>query len=559
MGQAEVSVSGFAPQRQVSLQRGQVLVSPQGMQADAEGGFGLAFDPPPDAVAGVAELKVSPRVPPAGASRSTKVAPGLPGRPERAERQGFRRLGPGPAVRGRVRHHQLDAERLEDLAEVSPGDFGIAAGDAKGTVWAANTRQNAVAVFARDALPLVRPFEVGSVEKPRDVVIDAARGRAHVSAHRGRIEACGIKAPEKLDGFELQSVARGGQPGTMSLAPDEKADRLYTLPLRRPELGRIHLGSGAAKILALPGAKASSGVDFDPATGRVVMASQGSDIVIAPEGESGAVLFDTPCLDRAAAGLAALAIFLTGTIACFRVEMRCWMCPERLGPAVGADPVGRALDRLAEVAPAGGKPVPDQRSPAPVLSWAKPGAQAWRRGGKAMATDAATGAPLSPRQTAGGELLYRFHFELCGLPRNMARWILGIATMAMFVAIISGVIAHKKSLKAFFTFRPGKGQRSRQGMHNMATALTLPYHVVIAFSGPVLFAARLTPLVVERPAPRGPAPAALPPRALSPPVLPTPLMAPAAVARSMPVGRIGIEKPAGPGPRSSCSRGVIRR
>ena len=433
------------------------------------------------------------------------MAPGLPGRPERAERQGFRRLGPGPAVRGRVRHHQLDAERLEDLAEVSPGDFGIAAGDAKGTVWAANTRQNAVAVFARDALPLVRPFEVGSVEKPRDVVIDAARGRAHVSAHRGRIEACGIKAPEKLDGFELQSVARGGQPGTMSLAPDEKADRLYTLPLRRPELGRIHLGSGAAKILALPGAKASSGVDFDPATGRVVMASQGSDIVIAPEGESGAVLFDTPCLDRAAAGLAALAIFLTGTIACFRVEMRCWMCPERLGPAVGADPVGRALDRLAEVAPAGGKPVPDQRSPAPVLSWAKPGAQAWRRGGKAMATDAATGAPLSPRQTAGGELLYRFHFELCGLPRNLARWILGIATMAMFVAIISGVIAHKKSLKAFFTFRPGKGQRSRQGMHNMATALTLPYHVVIAFSGPVLFAARLTPLVVERPAPRGPA------------------------------------------------------
>ncbi len=35
-------------------------------------------------------------------------------------------------------------------------------------------------------------------------------------------------------------------------------------------------------------------MDFDPATGRVFVASQGSDNVIAIDGESGAVLFDTP-------------------------------------------------------------------------------------------------------------------------------------------------------------------------------------------------------------------------------------------------------------------------
>ena len=80
----------------------------------------------------------------------------------------------------------------------------------------------------------------------------------------------------------------------MSLALDEKAGRLYTVSLRTPELARIDLVSGEVKILALPGAKTPSGVDFDPATGRVFVASQGSDNVIAIDGESGAVLFDTP-------------------------------------------------------------------------------------------------------------------------------------------------------------------------------------------------------------------------------------------------------------------------
>ncbi|WP_369011836.1 YncE family protein, partial [Escherichia coli] len=87
----------------------------------------------------------------------------------------------------------------------------IAVDDANGTLWVTNTRQDAVAVYAQDDLSLVRQFEAGSVEKPRDVVIDAARGRAYVSTHRSRIEAFDTKTLEKLDGFELQSAERGGQ------------------------------------------------------------------------------------------------------------------------------------------------------------------------------------------------------------------------------------------------------------------------------------------------------------------------------------------------------------
>lgn len=46
-------------------------------------------------------------------------------------------------------------------------------------------------------------------------------------------------------------------------------------------------------MLAVPGAVTASGVDVDPATGHVFVASQGSDDVIGLDAE-GKVLFDTP-------------------------------------------------------------------------------------------------------------------------------------------------------------------------------------------------------------------------------------------------------------------------
>ncbi|CAM3149760.1 Uncharacterized iron-regulated membrane protein [Paracoccus aminovorans] len=245
------------------------------------------------------------------------------------------------------------------------------------------------------------------------------------------------------------------------------------------------------------------------------------------------------------------AIFLTGTVAYFRSELTYWMRPELHGSGAGPDPAGQALAQLAEIAPQAASwavTLPDERSPVLALSWTDPGAG--QAGGRAVANvahiDAATGALLHPRETAGGNFLYRFHFELYGLHRTVARWIVGIATMAMFVAIISGVITHKKIFKEFFTFRPRKGQRSWLDMHNMTGVLALPYHVMITFSGLVLFAATLMPLVAQGLGPRAPRPAAeasvaFPP---APPPLASiaPLIARPEAAWSMLVGRILIEK-----------------
>ncbi len=76
-----------------------------------------------------------------------------------------------------------------------------------------------------------------------------------------------------------------------------------------------------------------------------------------------------------------------------------------------------------------------------------------------VVVDAQTGQEIKARETRGGGFLYRFHFELYGMPRIWGRWIVGIATLFMFVAIISGIITHKKIFKDFFTFRPAKGQQ----------------------------------------------------------------------------------------------------
>ncbi|EAO7613798.1 PepSY domain-containing protein, partial [Salmonella enterica] len=109
-----------------------------------------------------------------------------------------------------------------------------------------------------------------------------------------------------------------------------------------------------------------------------------------------------------------------------------------------------------------------------------------------------TGEVLQARETRGGSFLYRFHFELYGLPRIWARWIVGIATLLMLVAIISGVITHKKIFKDFFTFRSGKGQRSWLDAHNATAVFALPFHIMITFSGLLLLLFTLMPWGVNQ-------------------------------------------------------------
>ena len=133
----------------------------------------------------------------------------------------------------------------------------------------------------------------------------------------------------------------------------------------------------------------------------------------------------------------------------------------------------------------------------PAQALAQGGGQERNQGVKRLVMDPASGSVLEPRSTAGGNFLYRFHFELQGIDRVWGRWIVGAATMLMFIAIITGVIVHRNIFKDFFTFRPAKGKRSWLDGHNASGVLSLPFHILITFSGLLLLAMQLMPWAAD--------------------------------------------------------------
>ncbi|MGN6660415.1 MAG: PepSY-associated TM helix domain-containing protein [Achromobacter mucicolens] len=200
-------------------------------------------------------------------------------------------------------------------------------------------------------------------------------------------------------------------------------------------------------------------------------------------------------------GWVLFAMFLTGSLAFFRPEITRWMQPEiQVQPAPALQAVATAQRYLAENAPDAKRwfiTPPSDREPLIQLLYQTPKPKPGERGFVRVKLDAATGQAVTPRQTRGGDFFYRFHFELeTAFP--WGRWLASIAGMFMLVAIISGIITHKKIFADFFTFRPGKGgQRAWMDGHNVLSVLGLPFHLMITFSGLVLFMVMLMPAGIQ--------------------------------------------------------------
>lgn len=196
------------------------------------------------------------------------------------------------------------------------------------------------------------------------------------------------------------------------------------------------------------------------------------------------------------------AVFLTGTLAVFEEPITHWMTPEHHAEEAAEKapaPAGTTADSTADMA---------QR-----LAWGlaymeknHPGAPMWElwpadaqgagnltvywfnpQGGYAEARlDPATGAPLgkaprTARDTLGGHHFVDFHYRLHA--GQVGLWIVGIAALVMLVALVSGVITHRRIFQDFFTFRPRKGQRSWLDAHNATGVLTLPFQLMIVYTG----------------------------------------------------------------------------
>jgi uncharacterized iron-regulated membrane protein len=187
-------------------------------------------------------------------------------------------------------------------------------------------------------------------------------------------------------------------------------------------------------------------------------------------------------------------VFLSGTASFFRHEISAWMRPE-LTPAPVTRQALQAADRMLATA---GKDAPSWTVMLPnprggealTLGWPPATDQGeWA----SITLDPMTGSRSTIRETEGGDFLFHFHYNLRYLPWWVGRYAIVIASLAMLVAILSGIITHKKIFTDFFLLRFGKGQRSWLDAHNVTSVLALPFHLMITYTGLVIFAKMLLP------------------------------------------------------------------
>ncbi|KAB8043443.1 PepSY-associated TM helix domain-containing protein [Janthinobacterium aquaticum] len=191
-----------------------------------------------------------------------------------------------------------------------------------------------------------------------------------------------------------------------------------------------------------------------------------------------------------------LLVFCAGTASYYRNEITLWMQPElhaAAGQPVSSEQAATAAQTAMQERAQGATrwfiTLPGERNPALQLGWSKPSKPGEKKKGRrgnfhSEKADPSTGEVLSkPRETRGGEFLYRLHFDLHYMSALWARWIVGFCAMFMLVSIISGIVTHKRIFKDLFTFRPKKGQRSWLDAHNVTAVLALPYHLMITYTG----------------------------------------------------------------------------
>ncbi len=189
------------------------------------------------------------------------------------------------------------------------------------------------------------------------------------------------------------------------------------------------------------------------------------------------------------------AIWLTGTLAYFKDEINHWAHPEipvhALDTRTSLVAAQTFIDAHAANSPNVYISLPDQRSSMLEVMYKDP-AKTGRGSFPQALVDPQSGLKQDTRESRGGDFFYRFHYELqLGYP--WGRWLASVAAFVMFFTLVSGIITHKKIFKEFFTFRPGKAQRSWLDGHNAIGVLILPFHLMISYSSLVIFMSMILP------------------------------------------------------------------
>ncbi|MCV6604814.1 MAG: PepSY domain-containing protein, partial [Porticoccaceae bacterium] len=196
-------------------------------------------------------------------------------------------------------------------------------------------------------------------------------------------------------------------------------------------------------------------------------------------------------------------MFVTGTLGYVDTELDRWMQPElATQPEVSAEEATAIAQRYLQQHHPDAEEwfisLPTTRN-APWLRvfWRYPkdsGLPREQRRGRVL-LDVTTGEVLTGRDTGGGQWLYKMHYKLAGLPRDVSKMLVGLFTMFMLLALITGVIIHRNIFRDFFSFRPGKRQRSWLDLHNLTSVASLPFQLMITYSGLIFFLISYMPFI----------------------------------------------------------------
>ncbi len=188
-------------------------------------------------------------------------------------------------------------------------------------------------------------------------------------------------------------------------------------------------------------------------------------------------------------------IFLTGSLSYYRHNISLWMQPELANIEVNQDKaIHSAYHYLQENAPNAKNwyiQLANKTNPVTQIYWQKAD-QSYGNG----TLNPNTGAAIKISQ--GGDFFYNFHFQLYAVPFLIGRIICSFAALVMLIALISGIITHKKILIEFFTLRTFKSQRSWLDFHNVCSVIALPFFLLVTFTGIMIFSYIYLPWSIQK-------------------------------------------------------------
>jgi uncharacterized iron-regulated membrane protein len=188
-------------------------------------------------------------------------------------------------------------------------------------------------------------------------------------------------------------------------------------------------------------------------------------------------------------------IFFTGTISFFRDEINLWNQPVIHNVQAQNERVEAQKEQLTYSINYLSKhaansiswriTLPEPRIPYLEYGYAKPKVPGQRRNQyENTQLNPNTMQPLPPfQETKGGAFFYQVHYQLYYLDAITGRWVVCFASFFMLLAMVSGVVIHKRIFKDMFSFKQNKGIRTWLDTHTLSSVLALPFHLMITYTG----------------------------------------------------------------------------